>query len=202
MRNIPGLRASSCIAMRVLMASAVFAAFALSAPRIEAAGDRIPTVGGKAPDFLLESVDGPPVKLSTELQHGPVVLVVLRGWPGYQCPFCTKQFGDFLSHAAELETRGAIVIFIYPGPSGGLKEHAEEFRKNHKLPANFKFVVDPGYTFTNAYGLRWDAKGETAYPATFVIDGASNIRFLTISNTHGGRASAAEVESALRTISR
>jgi hypothetical protein len=35
--------------------------------------------------------------LSTELAHGPVVLVMLRGWPGYQCPFCTRQFGDDIS---------------------------------------------------------------------------------------------------------
>lgn len=195
-----GLNSSSRIATRILVASAMLAALAVGTTRAEAAGDRIPTVGAKTQDFSLQSVDGPTVKLSSELQRGPVVLVVLRGWPGYQCPFCTKQFGDFLSHAAEIKDRGATVLFIYPGPSNGLKEHAEEFRKDHELPGNFKFLVDPGYSFTNAYGLRWDAPGETAYPATFVVDRTSTIRFLTLSNTHGGRASAAEVVNALRTM--
>jgi peroxiredoxin len=51
-------------------------------------------------------------------------------------------------------------------------------------------VVDPDYTFTNAYGLRWDAPRETAYPSTFVIDRARRVRFAHISHTHGDRVSA------------
>jgi hypothetical protein len=43
----------------------------------------------------------------------PLVLVVLRGWPGYQCPFCTRQFGDYLANAARFEEVRARVLFIY-----------------------------------------------------------------------------------------
>ncbi len=30
-------------------------------------------------------------------------------------------------------------------------------------------MLDPGFTFTNAYGLRWNAPHETAYPTTIVM---------------------------------
>lgn len=159
-----------------------------------------PTVGAPAPDFTLSGLDGGSVKLSVEVKEGPVVLILLRGWPGYQCPFCTRQFGDFLSQAKALQDAGAKVIFVYPGPAENLKRHAEDFRANRKLPENFKFATDPDYVFTNAYGLRWDAKNETAYPATFVIDRSGTVRFALISHEHGGRAPATDVLKALAAI--
>ena len=42
-----------------------------------------PAVGGKAPDFSLATPTGKVVKLSTALGNQQVILVVLRGYPGY-----------------------------------------------------------------------------------------------------------------------
>jgi thioredoxin-dependent peroxiredoxin len=119
-----------------------------------------------------------------------VVLVVLRGWPGYQCPLCTRQVQDFVSHAREFAERNVQVVMVYPGPAEQLKAHAGEFLQDKQWPANFLFVIDPDYTFTTAYGLRWDAKKETAYPSTFVIERGGVIRFAHISDSHGNRLSA------------
>src|SRR5262245_11638756 len=73
-----------------------------------------PAVGEKAPEFTLAALDGARVTLSAELKQGPVVLVLLRGWPGYQCPFCVRQFGEFLGRKADLAAAGARVLWIYP----------------------------------------------------------------------------------------
>jgi len=45
------------------------------------------------------------------------------------------------------------------------------------LPANVHLALDPDYTFTNLYGLRWDANGETAYPSTFLIHADKTVVF-------------------------
>lgn len=156
-----------------------------------------PTVGTKAPDFTLVSIDGVRVTLSAELARGPVVLIVGRGWVGYQCPFCTRQFGDFLGQAKAIEAAGARVIWVYPGPADQVDQRANEFRADRDFPANFRFVLDPNYTFTNQWGLRWNAPSETAYPSTFVIDRGGFVRFAKISRTHDGRATAAEVLAVL-----
>ncbi|MEO8520407.1 MAG: hypothetical protein ABI603_03525 [Acidobacteriota bacterium] len=37
----------------------------------------------KATDFQIESMNGVKVRLSDEVARGPLVLTVLRGWPGY-----------------------------------------------------------------------------------------------------------------------
>ncbi|HEY3915709.1 MAG TPA: hypothetical protein VGN61_14575, partial [Verrucomicrobiae bacterium] len=43
-----------------------------------------PKEGDKAPDFALKTLDDQTVRLSELTANSNVVLVVLRGWPGYQ----------------------------------------------------------------------------------------------------------------------
>jgi thioredoxin-dependent peroxiredoxin len=152
-----------------------------------------PEVGDSAADFELRSPDGKKMQLSKLTAAGPVIVIVLRGYPGYQCPVCSTQLGHFLAKAKSFEEVKAQVVMVYPGPAEGLKKHAEDFVSGKTLPANFHLVFDPDYAFTNAWQLRWDAPGETAYPATFVVDKKGKIRFAKISMTHGGRAGVDEV---------
>jgi len=155
-----------------------------------------PAVGQKAPDFTLAALDGSTVSLSAELARGPVVLILLRGWPGYQCPFCVRQFGEFLDAKADLEKAHARVLWIYP-TSDGNRAHAEAFVNNKDVPSNFRLMLDPDYGFTLRYGLRWNAPKETSYPSTFVIDRSGIVRFAEISREHGGRTDVASVLKAL-----
>ena len=43
-----------------------------------------PAVGNTAPDFVLSTMDGKRVRLSEVTANSRVVLLVLRGYPGYQ----------------------------------------------------------------------------------------------------------------------
>jgi peroxiredoxin len=155
-----------------------------------------PMIGQKAPDFSLSSVDGKIVRLSDMTAHGTVVLIVLRGYPGYQCPFCNRQAHDFAQQAQAIAHRGAHVLMVYPGPGQDLNAHAREFLAD-KMFNGIEMVLDPDYKLTKAYGLRWNAPKETAYPATFLIDGQGTVFFLKIVREHGGRTTAAEVLDAL-----
>lgn len=157
-----------------------------------------PQVGELAPNFSLRTLDGQAVELNALTSKAPVVLVVLRGWPGYQCPMCTQQVHDFVTSASEFKSRGAQVVMIYPGPAEALQAHARDFLQDKSWPADFLFLVDPDYAFTNRYGLRWEAKNETAYPSTFVISRGGRIDSATISKTHGGRVRASEAIAALK----
>lgn len=156
-----------------------------------------PAVGEKAPDFTLSTATGNSVHLAELTSKGTVVLVVLRGYPGYQCPFCNRQVQDFIQKSQGFADAGARVVMVYPGPPQDLGARANEFLVDKKLPDNFDLVLDPGYTFTNLYGLRWDADHETAYPSTFLIDRRGVIFFSKIVKEHGGRTTAAEILDAM-----
>ena len=92
---------------------------------------------------------------------------------------------------------GATVVLVYPGNADKLDEHAREFLSDKMLPTNFRFVTDPDYSFGNKYGLRWEAKNETVYPATFVVNPKGMLTFALVSKSHGGRAKTEEVLKAL-----
>lgn len=184
--------------LRVQKGMCLWSAFCLSSTLLAFAADGPPKVGDTAADFELQTIDGKTVKLLDETQQGPVVLVVLRGYPGYQCPACSQQVGQFVAKAAEFRQAKARVLLVYPGPEAKLQLKAQEFLGKQQLPAGFQFLLDPDYKFTNAYRLRWDAPNETAYPATFVIQPDQNITFANISQTHGGRVNPAVVLKALQ----
>jgi thioredoxin-dependent peroxiredoxin len=150
-----------------------------------------PAIGAKAPDFTLSTPTGKSIQMSKEIQGHGLVLVVLRGFPGYQCPFCVKQVHDFIDHTSDFAAKNTRVLLVYPGPPGDLDDHAKDFlAKQAELPVNIVLVTDPDYKVTNLYGLRWDAPHETAYPSTFVLDKKGMISFEKISHSHGDRLSA------------
>jgi len=150
-----------------------------------------PAAGAKAPDFTLSTPTGRAVRMSGIQRGHDLVLVILRGFPGYQCPYCVRQVHDFIDHASDFRTKNTRVLLVYPGPPATLDQHAKEFlAKQAELPSNIFLVIDPDYTVTNLYGLRWDAPHETAYPSTFILDRKGVIAYEKISHTHGDRLSA------------
>lgn len=195
MRNRHGIHLLSVL-------SATVALF-LAAPTCAKSVDDIETVeiGQVAPDIELQPLEGNPVKLSKFTRKGPVVLVVLRGFPGYQCPACSGQVAELRSHAKEFEALKTNIVLVYPGPEANLKARAREFLEGTKLPPTMTLVIDPNYTFTKTYGLRWDAPAETAYPSTFVLDGDRKVQFRKLSVSHGDRAKAEDILAAVKKIS-
>lgn len=185
------------VSISVSVAATCSIPLAVAASEDAAGGSKVPAVGAMAPELALNDLQGQPRSISELTAKSKVVLVVLRGYPGYQCPICSIQVGGLISKAKDLSDAGAQVVFVYPGPADDLTSRAAEFIKGKKLPDHFVFLTDPAYTFTDAWGLRWDAPRETAYPSTFVIDRRGIIRFAKISKTHGDRANPADVLKAV-----
>jgi thioredoxin-dependent peroxiredoxin len=166
---------------------AVICALSMGAPAFA----ETPAVGSRAPDFTLSTPTGGSVRMSKVQRGHDLVLVILRGFPGYQCPYCVQQVHDFVDHASEFRAKNTTILLVYPGPPADLDQHAREFlAKQAELPANIFLVTDPDYKVTNQYGLRWNAPHETAYPSTFILNRKGIIVFEKISHTHGDRLSA------------
>jgi len=159
-----------------------------------------PIVGQRAPDFSLQTPEGVSVEFHSLLKHGAVVLLVLRGYPGYQCPYCQRQAHDFLQHSADFAQAGAQLLLVYPGPPSRLSERAKEFLHDERLPSNVQLVIDPDFQMTNQYGLRWNAPGETAYPSTFIVSRQGVVCYRKVSHSHGDRTTATEVLAELHSL--
>lgn len=200
MRKTLEFGGTACFAARILL-GALLVALPLGTALAQGGISETPDMGTEAPDFTLSTPEGKAVTLSALTAKGPVVLIVLRGYPGYQCPFCQKQVHDFKANAARFRAEHAELLLVYPGPPDQASAKAGEFLKPEgALPANFHLVVDPDYKMTKRYGLRWDAPHETAYPSTFVIAPDGEVRWRKISHEHGDRTTADEVLAAIAQV--
>ena len=83
----------------------VFVASGGTAPAADEPAAQIPKVGDQAPDFTLQDLDDKPITLSKLTGDSSVVLVVLRGFPGYQCPICSVQMGGLIGARRPTSTR-------------------------------------------------------------------------------------------------
>lgn len=157
-----------------------------------------PKEGAILEDFSGVTMNGGTFQLSKAVEKGSVVIVMLRGFPGKQCPVCSTQVAGYIAKAQEFEKqRNTPVVFIYPGRVSNLDKRAKEFtaplEEEEDLPSNFTFVIDSDYAITNLLGLRWEDPNETAYPAAFVIDHDGYVQYSKVSDNHRGRATADEI---------
>lgn len=161
------------------------------------AQDRL-VVGKAVPDFEGITLDDKPFKLSEATERGPVALIVMRGFPGYDCPACSAQLADWVQSIERFKAAGVSLVIVYPGEAENLKAKAKVFLEGQSFPAEaLTLVVDDGMKVVEKLGLRWKGENETAYPSTVVIDGKGIARWVEISREHGGRATARDALKAI-----
>jgi peroxiredoxin Q/BCP len=124
-----------------------------------------PDVGDLAPDFTLESTQGP-VKLSERLEKSAVLLVF---YPGDDTPVCTRQLCDYRDNLGEFRGLGVEVLAVNPQP---MASH-ERFAEKHGLP--FPLCSDPDKRVCNAYGAS-GLLGMTRR-ALFLVDRNRRVRY-------------------------
>jgi peroxiredoxin len=172
---------------------------AATAPTLAAAEQQ--QVGDRVIDFELPVVGSDAyLVLSDEYDQGAVVVVVLRGYPGYQCPVCRRQVGSLANRAKGLTGQAHRVILVYPGEGTELKRHSQQFMGSRSLPQPLVMVRDDEMKMVDSWGLRWNALKETAYPATYVIDRNGRIRWKKVSDSHAGRSTVEEILKELRKL--
>ena len=159
-----------------------------------------PEVGGTVPDFTLSVVgeEDREVTLSEIYPEGPTVVVVLRGFPGYQCPVCSKQVHALVNRAKIFSRFTEKIILVYPGPADQLSRHARAMVGSRSIPDPLVVVRDPDMEMVKSWGLRWNAPHETAYPATFVLNSDGAVVWSKVSDNHAGRAQPEEILKMLR----
>ncbi|MGI9474147.1 MAG: redoxin family protein [Rubripirellula sp.] len=194
MRSLPHSRVALATFLMILVG-------AVSAFADEPEPIKQPEIGERAVDFELPVVGEKSfLRLSDEYREGPVVVIVLRGYPGYQCPLCNRQVSSLANRVRALSNEAHRVILVYPGEPTLLERHAEQFMGSRRVPDPLILVRDDGMNMVQDWGLRWDAINETAYPATFVVDQNGRIAWKKVSDSHAGRSSTEEILKELRKL--
>jgi peroxiredoxin len=172
--------------------------------------------GDIAPDFILANVDGRSVRLYSELERGPVVLVFYRGgW----CPYCNIHLRGFQKLLPEFKAAAAQLVAISPQlPDQSLTTQekddlafpvlsdvglnsARAFRIAFALPkALLDLYADFDVLLENFNGV--EGSNELPLPATFVIRADRTIAFAHVEADFTRRSEPLEVLSLVRNLER
>lgn len=116
-------------------------------------------VGERAPEFALTDAAGRLIRLSDQLDAGPVVISFFRGaW----CPICNLQLAAFHRALPEIRQLGATVLAIHPDSGESLTES----------PDGFFMLSDPDQTVIKSYKLQYTVPPilQRIYPGLYGID--------------------------------
>lgn len=100
--------------------------------------------GAQAPDFELPDMHGTPLRLSSLLQRGPVVVTFYRGgW----CPYCNLQLRAYQAALPQIAALGARLVAISPQlPDGSLSTAQAN-------ALTFDVLSDAGNRTARSFGL-------------------------------------------------
>ena len=139
------------------------------------------TVGEKLPEPETDLVTSKGEKISLKKYAGKsVVLVFMRGFSGYVCPYCATYTAQLSLKYEEFKKRNSEVLVVYPTKADH-QEKVDQFiaAANERLeaegntPLSLPVFLDPGLKLVTQYNLL----GDLSRPSTFVLDGEGVVRY-------------------------
>lgn len=154
-------------------------------------GKRLPQTRFLGPDgriFNIQDFEG----------HRRVVLVVLRGFPGYVCVGCSTYTVALSRALEEFQSRNAQILLVYPGEPETVAAFLDGVRNvvaDFELP--FPVLLDVNRRFVQSVSIQ----GELAQPSTFIIDESGTVRYAYVGRSVDDRPPVPVVLEALDGLS-
>jgi peroxiredoxin len=150
-------------------------------------------------DLVLKAPDGKSVDLKQYRGKKNLVLVIMRGYPGFVCPNCSAQTSRLVSNYEEFVKRNTEVVVVYPGPTEHLQEYISVSRTQAgNLPVPFPILLDEKFAAVDRLGIR----GDLAKPSTYILDKEGEVRFAYVGATTADRPSLKAILQQLDAIPR
>jgi peroxiredoxin len=154
-------------------------------------------IGKPPPQLKFLGPDGSIFNLGEFRGRERLVLVFLRGFPGYVCVACTAQTAAFAAKQKEFEARDAQIIFIYPGHPDTVPtflEATRNFSSEFELP--FPVLLDVNFAASERFGV----KGDLAKPSAIIIDKGGIVRYAYVGESYDDRPAAPDLLAQLDKI--
>ena len=114
------------------------------------------------------------------------VFVMMRGFSGSVCLYCTAQTASFMQMATEFEQANVAVVLCYPGSVVSIdafKNAVAQLRKDPNTKIPFQLALDVNQRLVS----RMNIVGDLAKPASFIIDTNGIIRWAYVGRKMGDR---------------
>ena len=147
----------------------------------------LPRVGQSLPYTRFIAGDGQVVDLAQATDRRYSLLVFMRGYPGYVCPFCTQQTAVLLKRHDEIVATQTKLFIVFPGPAETIPKFLAAVRdylgKGNRGEPAVPLLMDVDLQAVDALGIRH----QLAYPSTFVVDATGKLVFVYVGKTPSDR---------------
>ena len=160
-----------------------------------------PQVGQPFPYTRFLNGSGQVVDVGTWTGKKNVLLVFMRGFPGYVCPKCTRHTAQLIERHDEFTTRNTQVLLVYPGPTESIPQFVKAVRElltstvTGELP--LPILLDVDLAAVKAVGIQ----GDLAWPASFIIGVDGLIKYGYIGKSYLDRPTVDEILQAVDRLS-
>jgi peroxiredoxin len=137
-------------------------------------------------DLVLKDTKGGSIDFKQYRGKKNLVVVVMRGYPGFICPNCSAQTSRLISNYPEFTKRDAEVVVLFPGPTEHLNDYIATSRRqasDQEMP--FPIVLDENFAVVDRLGIR----GDLAKPSTYIVDKQGQVRFAYVGANSADRPS-------------
>ncbi len=140
------------------------------------------------------------VDLDANVGRKHTLVVVLRGFGGQVCVYCTAQTKALAKEAARLAALDTDVLVVFPGPSSGLDAFMEAyertFGKGERPP--YTFAYDSDMKLVEALGI----VDNIAVPSVLLLDKEGLIRWSHVAKDLSDRPSATQILKQIEALPR
>lgn len=161
--------------------------------------DLVPKVGEPFPYTQFIGGDGQVVDLARATDRKYSLVVFMRGFPGYVCPYCTAQTAELLNRHDEILSTQTELFIAYPGPADTIPKFLDAVRAHMKTDDDSEpavpLLMDVDLKAVDALGIRH----HLARPSSFVLDAKGGLVYAYIGESPGDRPALDDIFRVLET---
>ena len=144
------------------------------------------------PRFLAEN--GSVLNLQTYQDNKRVLMVVLRGFAGSVCPYCTAQTRALMKRIDDFKSADCEVVFVYPGSPSSIPSFLKSVSAlNDTQKKSIRILLDIDLVFIRSLGI----EEKLAKPTSIIVDGKGLVQYAYIGKDLADRPT---VDHLLKTV--
>ena len=117
-------------------------------------GKRTDLIGKMLPQTRLLSANGDVIDLADSQGKEKVVVVVLRGFSGQVCLYCSTQTAALIDSLPRFVAKGARVVLVYPGTAEAVPQFIQAVRTlGREVPPDITVAIDPDLNMVRGLGI-------------------------------------------------
>ncbi len=150
------------------------------------------------PITQFETAAGETLDLGAFRGQRRLLVVILRGFAGQVCVYCTTQTKALAPALSKFEKLNTEVVIVYPGPESGMDAFVEAYVNtfDDHSPPPYTLLYDPDLRLAEALELT----GDLAIPTSLLLDENGIIRWAYVGRTIDDRPSTQQILEVLERL--